>query len=562
MNDVASRIRSWMLFAALALPTAIVLRSTPHVMFWVECLAATLIVAAWQTTHAMVRLGLVAAVVAIGICGVAAIHVPLAGVMVGLCAYLILFWLASALPVVDRQHAVPVVLAGLYCCALLQSAVGALQLTGLEFQGLVLAKIYQQAYGNVGQANHYAALLCLGMAAVIGGAARFRIPIVVMACSVLWLAASIAASASRAPWFYMLAFILLGGWAMRAHSDETRSAGRLAIFTGGASLVVQILFANSGVLDRLGVTSSIARAADAGSNGQRLYDWSLALSAIKAHPWLGVGAGGFHGWAIEQMPFTPHVPFSKFAEHAHNLPLHLAATMGLPFAVLFVGVVGWWLVRQLRAPMTPERLFALCGLSVIGLHSMVEYPLWYTYFIIPAGLFCGILTATDPGVRTVEMPAWGMKVLGALFVLALVWVARDYVVVERAYSDWSVHRERTPDADRERIRASLGGVPNWSIVADHARSLELQLWRPERESAADVALQCEPAFKARPSWGLGTHCLLAMGMAGDRAGVARMSLVLCEGFPRHHQMLREWAEAADRYRPVVSVRSENCLRES
>ncbi|WP_183634487.1 PglL family O-oligosaccharyltransferase [Niveibacterium umoris] len=543
----------------MAIPTALALRSTPQVMFWVECFTATLVVAAWLTTEARVRVGPLAVLLAVGVGVIAATQVSLAGAMVGLCVYLALFWLANGLVAVDQVRTVRAVLAGLYCCALLQSAIGALQLAGVDLHGLVLAKIYQQAYGNIGQANHYAALLSLGLVAVIGGAKRFHVPRVVLACSVLGFAVFIAASASRAPWFYMIAFMLLGVWALRAPGGDARSAGKLAIATGGTALAVQVLFANSGLLDRLGVTSSIARAADAGSNGQRLYDWSLAVSAIKAHPWLGVGVGGFHGWAVEQMPLTPHVPFSKFAEHAHNLPLHLAATMGLPFAVLFVGLAGWWLIRQLRVPMTPERLFALCGLSVIGLHSMVEYPLWYAYFIIPAGLFCGILSATDPGARTFEVPAWAMKTLGAVFVVGLLWVARDYIIVERAYADWSSRRSQTTDVERARIRAELAGISDWSIVADHARSLELQTWKPVRATAARVAQQCDAAFKARPSWGLGTHCLLAKGMAGDAAGVERMSLVLCEGFPRHHGMLREWAATADEYQPPVSVRSFNCL---
>lgn len=479
---------------------------------------------------------------------------------VGFAAYLLLFLLASLIASASskRSGLVAAVSVGLLVGAALQSIVGCFQLLDWGLFGAVLKRIYQQTYGNLGQPNHYAALLSFGLIAAIFLAARWRWW--VMSLVVLWFGFLISTTASRASWLYSAAIVLLGFVASRSQERETRSAGFRAISAGFGILMSQVLFSYCGVLERLGVTSSIARVADAGSNSQRLYDWSLAVSAIKAHPWSGVGVGRFHGWAIEQMALTPSVPFSKFAEHAHNLPLHLAATVGLPCALLTLGLTSWWLIRQLRVPMTPERLFALCGLSVIGLHSMVEYPLWYSYFIIPAGLFCGILSATDPRARSLALPAWLGNAFGALFIAVLIWVAHDYVVVERAYSDWSSLRDRTPDAERERIRASLAGVTNWSIVADHARSLELQLWRPERESAAGVAQQCEPAFKMRPSWGLGTQCLLAMGMAGDRAGVARMSLVLCEGFPRHHQMLREWAEAADGYRPIVSVQSENCLR--
>lgn len=449
---------------------------------------------------------------------------------------------------------------GVLLGAVLQSLAGAMQLAGISAFGLVLSKVYLQAFGNVGQANHYASLLSLGLAALVVGAGRWRWPNWLTGVCVVWLAFSIAASASRAPWFYMLAFIVLGAWALRSDDPDSREAGWRSIWVGVVVLAVQVVFAYGGFLDKLGVTSSIARAADAGSNGQRLYDWALAWSAIKAHPWLGVGIGGFHGWAIEQMPFTPPVPFSKFAEHAHNLPLHLAATMGVPFTVLFLGGLGWWLVRQLRAPMTPERLFAFCGLAVIGLHSMVEYPLWYTYFIIPAGLFCGILAATNPSERTITVPAWVMRGFAALMLIGLVWVARDYVILERAYADWYAHRAAPTLEDRARVRAAVERVPRWSIVGDHAQSMALQTWLPDAATAADMVSRCEPAFKVRPSWGLGTQCLLAMGMAGDRVGLERMSRVMCEGFARHHALLRQWVDGAQRYKPALPLRSFACLR--
>lgn len=567
-------VRFRWLLACLALPTLLAVRSSPQAVFWQEFACTALLCIAFGLRAGpggrRIALGLPSMVAtATGVlvgASVGWVAGASSSAGVGLLIYLSVFAVA-ALMLSCRETSddapegvVDAIALGVLSAALLQSVVGALQLCGSEVGGLVLAKVYRQAYGNVGQANHYADLLSLGLAAIPYCAQRWRWHRWSTGLVVAWLAFSIAASASRAPWFYMLAFVVLGYVARSARGTRAREAGTRIAMVGVASLLTQIVFANSGLLDRLGVTSSIARAADGGSNGQRLYDWSLALSAIKAHPWLGVGVGGFHGWAIEQMAVTPSVPFSKFAEHAHNLPLHLAATMGLPFTVLCLGGLGWWLVRQLRVPMTPERLFAFCGLSVIGLHSMVEYPLWYTYFIIPAGLFCGILASTDPDARTVAVPIWGARAMAVLFALGVIWVGRDYWVVERAYADWSDHGGVASAADRTRIRTELATVPAWSIVGDHAQSLMLQTWQPDAETAPEMVRACEPAFKARPSWGLGTHCLLAMGMAGDRPAVERMSKVLCEGFPRHHAMLREWAATADAYRPTLSVRSSACLR--
>jgi len=547
-----------------ALPTALALRSTPQAVFWPEFLLAAVLVGAFAACYwrgAICRVPLAplfpCALSMIWMLATWGLSSP--PFVVGFLAYLLLFAVAATLAGGADMR---LVATAMLAVALVQSFIGAMQLFDVSLGGAVLPKVYRQAYGNVGQPNHYAALLSLGLAAVVGGAGDWRWPRWLTVSVVVWLSVSIAASASRAPWFYMLCFILLGFWGRCRGSLAGRDAARRAIWVGVAALAIQIAFAYSGCLDWLGVTSSIARASDAGSNGQRLYDWSLALSAVKSSPWGGLGIGGFHGWAVAQMPVTPPVPFSKFAEHAHNLPLHLAATMGLPFAVLLLGTVAWWLFRQLRVPMASNRLFALCSLAVVGLHSLVEYPLWYSYFMIPAGMFCGVLVASAPRGRMIQLSPWMTRAFAIVLVLALVWVARDYLIVQRAHDDWATVRGVAAGMERERIRKEVAHVSDWSIFGDHARSLALQTWTPAATTAAQMVAQCEPAFRLRPSWGLGTQCLLAMGMAGDRQGVARMSLVLCEGFPRHHGMLREWAEEADRYHPAVSVQSESCLRKS
>lgn len=563
-----------LLVLTLALPTLLLARSAPQSVFWNEFVAAAMLVSAavafkaFQHSIAVPRFVIVFVAIAFAaaVLGGASSRTPFA---VGFAAYMVVFVVAFVLTARIAEDArdqarsnrmALVVAVGLVLLACLQSVVGAFQIADVSFGGLVLQKVYRQTYGNVGQPNHYASLLSLGIVGVwyLGVSGYLRRA--AAAALILWLACSLAASASRACWLYFACVVMLGLWsAYRSEASDRKGAVALA-WVGVAVLVLQAVIAKSGALGWVGLTSSVARAADVGSNGQRLYDWSLALSAIKAHPWLGAGFGGFHGWAIEQMPATPAVPFSKFAEHAHNLPLHLAATMGLPFGLIFLGAIALWLQRQLCAQMSAERLFAFSGLAVIGLHSMVEYPLWYTYFVIPAGLLCGLLAASDARVRVVRLPVAAANVAFAGLVFAVVWVARDYVIVQRAYDDWATVRSVATAADRARIRREVERVPAWSIFGDHARSLALQTWAPDVAMAAQMVAQCEPAFKARPSWGLGTQCLLAMGMAGDRAGVARMSLVLCEGFPRHHQMLREWAEVADGYRPIVSVQSENCLR--
>jgi len=82
---------------------------------------------------------------------------------------------------------------------------------------------------------------------------------------------------------------------------------------------------------------------------------------------------------------------------------------------LLLGVLTW-LIRVLRAPHTPARIFALALLGVLMMHALVEYPQQYMFFLMPAMLIFGLLETR--GLRLVARPVsyglYTILVLGGL----------------------------------------------------------------------------------------------------------------------------------------------------
>jgi hypothetical protein len=72
----------------------------------------------------------------------------------------------------------------------------------------------------------------------------------------------------------------------------------------------------------------------------RISQWNVALQLIGERPWLGWGAAAFS--------VIYPLRTGKWHGHAHNLPLELAISHGLPVAVLVVGLVLSLLVISLR----------------------------------------------------------------------------------------------------------------------------------------------------------------------------------------------------------------------
>jgi O-antigen ligase len=91
----------------------------------------------------------------------------------------------------------------------------------------------------------------------------------------------------------------------------------------------------------------------------RATHWRVALDMTKAHPWLGIGPGRF---SVEYGRYSSETP----QNHAHNMPLHVAAETGLLGCVPFLILWGHALVITWRAAGT-----SAAGQAAFVLHAML-----------------------------------------------------------------------------------------------------------------------------------------------------------------------------------------------
>jgi len=93
------------------------------------------------------------------------------------------------------------------------------------------------------------------------------------------------------------------------------------------------------------------------------------------------------GWGWGELDYAhfitlyPGARFCEILDNAHNLPLHLAVELGMPLTLAFFGAVVWWVMRARPwAETDASRQLAWVVLLLIGVHSLLEYPLWYGPF--------------------------------------------------------------------------------------------------------------------------------------------------------------------------------------
>ncbi len=238
-----------------------------------------------------------------------------------------------------------------------------------------------RAVGNLRQPNHLSSLLLWSCVAVAGLLELKRLQRVAAWVLMAWMVFAVVLSASRTG---LVSVLLLALWGLL---DK-----RLSRWTRLLLLAAPLMY----LVAWLGMTAwadagqhrfgGAARLAETDVSGSRFGIWANTLALIKQQPWLGVGFGEFnYAWSLTPFPGRP----IAFFDHAHNLPLQLAAEIGLPLAALVMGLFLFALWRPFKVAL---RLAGETGLALrcsllmvvmIGLHSLLEYPLWYAYFLLP-----------------------------------------------------------------------------------------------------------------------------------------------------------------------------------
>lgn len=127
----------------------------------------------------------------------------------------------------------------------------------------------------------------------------------------------------------------------------------------------------------------------------RLALWRDVIDVMSQQPWWGVGWGQLNFvWTL-----TPRAArAADVFDHAHSLPLHLAAELGLPLALLCMGLLAALLWRARRALASFEGITLGLLIATVLLHSLIEYPLWFSYFLLPSAMVLACFVSLQPKV--------------------------------------------------------------------------------------------------------------------------------------------------------------------
>ncbi len=256
---------------------------------------------------------------------------------------------------------------------------------GTVFDAFVTPDSAETVYGNLAQQNHFSDYTALGLASLLYLASKERMPWYFPVPFALFMLFTLALSGSRSAWVFLGAMALLSILFYRKERKLLYGSLLLVPVFGIMQFAAHLSF-----LDPNHATTSADRLlVIARDSGIRLYLWREAWLMFLKAPVLGVGFGQFAWHHFGYGPLFRNPAITGLYSNSHDIVLNFLAETGLMGSLLVFGGLFFW-ARRIGISSDIHAWWLIACLSILFLHSLDEYPLWYAHFLGLFMLFLGM----------------------------------------------------------------------------------------------------------------------------------------------------------------------------
>lgn len=403
------------------------------------------------------------------------------------------------------------------------------------------------SYGPFGQENHFADFITLATASLIYLYAKGRLSAAFFSLILTWFLLMLAVSGSRSSWLYLsiiasFALVMqLKAITQHRSSAATRSLLYMSLVAIPAFALVHVLayYVAPEGLFRL-TTDRIVNGINIDTPSARMQIWYDSFRLFWQSPWLGIGVGNINSESFLLLDRTTALSANRIFEHAHNLFLHLLTEMGIgAFLVALAGLTMWFRRFQWRE-LTPETWWLISLVAILGIHSMLEYPLWYAYFLGVAAILLGagdertitIDVAAKPGKLMAKSARGGLALVLALGTLNLGTMLAAHIKLEHA-----LYQPLQTDAAKQ--KQDIDWVYRYTLLSPYAELMyAVSIVMDRREIDSQIALN-NTAIDFRPFSKICYQQVALLKLKGDDLNARKLLKRTLMVYPAHVYLMAE-----------------------
>lgn len=304
-------------------------------------------------------------------------------------------------------------------CGLISSFIAIAQWLNIDMSLDWVLIARSRPVANMAQPNHLATFLLLSLMSCLYfyETKRFN-PIALLLFSLLLLSV-IALTQSRTAWVSLLfiyAYLAISYKRNLINISFKKQSSFLGYFA--ASAILLPMFKESLLkLDTVTVTER------ASSGYERIQIWQQAIEAIRLQPLWG------YGWNQSSFAQYETLQFGyvkRYLTSFHNILLDILVWCGIPIGFTIIIICVYMIIKCIIKSTNPSQISLVMSVCIILIHALFEFPLSYSYFLLPLGFMLGALFFTfDQKI---------IKISGLYFILIFIFAMGSSLYIVREYS--------------------------------------------------------------------------------------------------------------------------------
>ncbi|MBI0395757.1 PglL family O-oligosaccharyltransferase [Acinetobacter bereziniae] len=256
-----------------------------------------------------------------------------------------------------------------------------------SFFPFVLELTAGRPFANFAQPNNMATALFLALLGCLYLFEKQKLPSLIVMMIALIILFAMVLSQSRTVWLGIIFCVVY--WLIRNHKIGFRFNRFYAI---GFTVIFVVFVLSLPLLSQVVGTSASTVMERATTGYLRLPMWTHTLISIQDNPWLG------YGWNQSSFSYLDALPKHDTPERylsSHNIILDMLVWNGIILGSLIVGYAIYWYARFYQLANSIESIIALMMITVVLIHAMLEFPLYYAFFLLPVAILCGIIQSEE-----------------------------------------------------------------------------------------------------------------------------------------------------------------------
>lgn len=321
-------------------------------------------------------------------------------------------------------------------------------------------------YANMGQPNQLASLLLCGLLGIAFGKNIGAIGKLMSLLLAAWIIWGVALTESRTA----LLTLILGIAFLTIQKPRFFSRQELWVCQFLFAFYLICFFGKSSLAQIIGFEMPLS-VLERSAGELRIPLWKMAINASLQSPWIG------YGWGKSAVGyFTVFENYSNYFgntyfEHSHNIILDFALWLGWPLALIILSLIIYWIYLALKRIDSKQKFVIFSALMVLLIHSMLEFPLHYGYFLWPFCVLAGSLAIffDKQIIFNISIGRPTTSIMVALLLAIEIIVIIDYIKIEESFTELRFQISRIGTGHDEKLPETVL-LTDWPDVIALARS--------------------------------------------------------------------------------------------